>query len=290
MDYDAYPALFKASDIAANGFQRKYLILIRCEYLLLVLASFISMRIFEGKVDYLLFAAIFFLATAALLTRTLSKPEQDWYRCRALAESVKTMTWRYISRSEPFQDDENLPHPQNRFRTHLEELFNHSRSIAEKVDTGWSADEQITAEMNSLRSQDLPTRIGFYSAMRIGEQQNWYARKARWNKRRSISWSVAVVGAYILAAGLSLARIGFPEWPHWPIDPIIVIASSLIGWMQIKKFSELSIAYKVTAMEIGLIVPKLNGITDDTGFSEFVSEAESAFSREHTMWIARQTS
>lgn len=158
------------------------------------------------------------------------------------------------------------------------------------MDADQSADDQITAEMDHIRSLDLPGRIGYYSAMRVGEQRNWYANKARWNQIQTKRWSIAVVLTYVLAAGLSLARIRYSDWDHWPTDPLVVIASSMIGWIQIKKFSELSAAYKVTALEIGLILPKLSDVKNDNDFSEFVSEAESAFSREHTMWIARQTS
>jgi SMODS and SLOG-associating 2TM effector domain 1 len=195
-----------------------------------------------------------------------------------------------MMRAEPFQYDGTKNGAMVRFRDHLQELFSHNKNTAEKVEPNWSADDQITAEMNRIRSLKRADRTAYYSEMRITNQQAWYAKKARWNKKRSTLWSVAVVAAYIAAAGLSLARLRFPEWQNWPIDPIIVVASSMIGWVQIKKFSELSVAYKVTAMEISLISPKLKAVSTDNEFSEFVSEAELAFSREHTMWIARQTS
>ena len=59
--------------------------------------------------------------------------------------------------------------------------------------------------------------------------------------------------------------------------------------MQIKKFSELAAAYTVTAHEVGLISPKLDAVQTESELSDFVNEVEQAFSREHTMWIARRT-
>src|SRR5690606_15189811 len=37
------------------------------------------------------------------------KPDRIWYNARAVAESVKTLTWRYMMRAEPFQATEETP-------------------------------------------------------------------------------------------------------------------------------------------------------------------------------------
>jgi len=97
------------------------------------------------------------------------------------------------------------------------------------------------------------------------------------------------VMAYLLAAALALSRIALPNWQYWPIEPVIVLAASLVGWTQIKKFNELSAAYTVAAHEIGLIRPLADGVKNDDEFSEFINDSEKAFSREHTLWIARQS-
>ena len=76
----------------------------------------------------------------------------------------------------------------------------------------------------------------------------------------------------------------------WPIEPIIVLAASLTGWMQIKKFNELASAYTLTAFEIGIIQDRASDSMSEAEFSDFVGEAEQAFSREHTQWVARQES
>jgi hypothetical protein len=59
--------------------------------------------------------------------------------------------------------------------------------------------------------------------------------------------------------------------------------------MQVKKFNELAAAYTVTAHETGLIKPKLEAVDSESDFSDFINDAELAFSREHTLWIARQS-
>ena len=102
MQYDSYPALFRSADDASNNKQETYLRLIGAEYAVLLVASVLSDSAFKGATFYLLYAFVFVLAVVLLLTRNLWKLQQDWYRCRALAESVKTLTWRYIMRAAPF--------------------------------------------------------------------------------------------------------------------------------------------------------------------------------------------
>lgn len=284
-----FPALFRGADSASNKYQRLYLTLISAEYVLLIFASILSLSLFSGPTFYAVFAGVFLVALAVLLTRALWKPEQEWYRCRALAESVKTMTWRYITQAEPFNAGDIVA-DRAKFRDHLHELFQVNLVIAEKIDNEWSAGQQITPTMDNLRNIDVAARLANYQQNRVIDQQRWYQRKAAANRKLATRWIIAGVAAYVIAAGLAIARIRYPNFSFFPVDPIIVIASSLIGWMQIKKFNELSAAYTVTANEIGLILPKSHTVGTDDELSEFVSEAESAFSREHTMWIARQNS
>ena len=96
---NTYPALFRSADTAANNKQKRYLALLRAEYATLLLASILSSNLFSDTTSLLLYAIIFLASVTLLLLRTKLKPEQDWYRCRALAESVKTLTWRGKLRS-----------------------------------------------------------------------------------------------------------------------------------------------------------------------------------------------
>ena len=57
---------------------------------MLLLASILSSNLFTDTTSFLLYAVIFLASVTLFLVRTILKPEQDWYRCRALAESVKT--------------------------------------------------------------------------------------------------------------------------------------------------------------------------------------------------------
>ncbi|MBD3699151.1 SLATT domain-containing protein [Enterobacter hormaechei] len=68
---------------------------------------------------------------------------------------------------------------------------------------------------------------------------------------------------------------------------LTTIASSLVGWIQ-KRYSELSASYILTAHEIGVIKEQASYVSSESDFSSFIRDAETAFSREHTQWIARR--
>lgn len=284
-----FPALYRCSDVASNSSQRVYLLLIKAEYGLLFVASILSMSFFSGATFYAVYAFVFVALMALLLVRSLMKPEQDWYKCRALAESVKTLTWRYVMRAAPFEDAPDVQIPRSEFRNHLHQLFAANRETAHKIAPSWSADDQISPDMEQRRALSLDARKAMYVQERVQDQRNWYARKAGANKTSARNWVVVGVLAYTIAIGLAISRIRFPNWQTWPIEPVIVFATSVIGWVQIKKYGELSAAYTVTAHEIGLIKPKVEAATAESALSDTVNEAELAFSREHTLWIARQT-
>lgn len=283
-----YPALFEDSDAASNNAQKLYLNVIRTEYFMLFLAAVCSMSNFNNIIFYYLYAFLFIISAGLLLFRFLSKPEQKWYRCRALSESVKTTTWRYIMRAHPF-DDHIEVNDRSDFTGRLGQILKYNAFMGTDL-AGLNTDgEQITQEMTTFRSMSLAERKEFYILKRINEQRSWYAKKAKFNKDAQLKWVIASLIIYVFAFGLVIGRLSFPEWNIWPIEPLIVLSTSMIGWIQIKKFGELSSSYTLTAHEIGLIKEKHIEARSEEEFSSFVNEAELAFSREHTQWVARQS-
>jgi len=283
-----YPALFECSDAASNNAQKLYLNVIRTEYFVLFLAAVCSMSSFNNIIFYYLYAFLFIISAGLLLFRFLSKPEQTWYRCRALSESVKTTTWRYIMRAHPFDDNIEV-NDRSDFTGRLGQILKYNAFMGADL-AGLNTDgEQITQEMMAFRSMSLAERKEFYILKRINEQRSWYAKKAKFNKDAQLKWVIISLIIYVFAFGLVIGRLSFQEWNIWPIEPLIVLSTSMIGWIQIKKFGELSSSYTLTAHEIGLIKENHIEARSEEGFSSFVNEAELAFSREHTQWVARQS-
>ena len=282
-----FPALFVTADAASKSQQRTYLILIRCEYMLLLLAAILTMVNSTNSVFLSVYACIFIASLGVSAWRAYVRPEQSWYKSRALAESIKTLSWRYAMRSEPFDDTLEVSANKD-FRDTLAMLLRSNRQIGQHLVGLDATGPQITDTMSAMRNSAFHNRKSYYLTGRIEDQQRWYVHKAMANKNAAKIWQLVGVACYILGVAMVLLHIKFTSIV-FPIEPIIVTASAILGWVQIKKFNELASAYALTGHEIGLAATIITDAKTETDFSKAVNEVELVFSREHTQWIARQT-
>lgn len=278
------PALHKIAGDLSDKFQFRYLLLVCSEYFALFVASVLSLDLENTKVYYLAYAMVFIIGLAVLIIRSFTKPEQSWYRSRAVAESVKTSAWRYAMASHPYNEEQ----PKKHFLNLLREILRANKVLSEGGNSSQVGYEQVTLSMDGTRLLPLQRRVTFYLENRVADQRRWYLKKASLNRRAFIFWVWISGVSYAIASSLALSRIAFPEWKIVPIEPLIVIASSIVGWVQIKKHSELAASYTLTATEIGIAAEDAQHFDDEKLFSDFVNDTELAFSREHTQWIARQ--
>jgi len=285
-----YPALYQTAGKMSAESQAATLNLIRGEYALLFIASILSMGWSKEPLFFLAYSLVLLASLGVLIKRNSGKPEQGWYRGRALAESIKTSCWRYCMRAEPFNDADYAEKPRSEFRNHLLEILRTNRFLGDRMPPDSAAKEQIPTSMQTVRALNLEERKAFYLEHRIQEQRKWYADKAGANKKAGRLWGGIAVGVYCVAICLALTRIALPDWTFWPIEPVLVLASAIIGWTQVKKFNELASSYSLAAHEIGIIQGSIDSAQTNEAFSDFVNEAEQAFSREHTLWVARQQS
>src|SRR4051794_33754871 len=149
-------------------------------------ASLITGNFLWGK-DYAPLAPVL-LGCALLLSALMQVQRKDrlWYMARALAESVKTTAWKYMSGAEPFGLT-LTPHDADKaFTNRLTELAQEYRETIKEVTPSVTSSDQITDQMRSVRSSDLPARQSVYLRHRIQEQRDWYSGKANFNQRRQL--------------------------------------------------------------------------------------------------------
>jgi hypothetical protein len=219
----------------------------------------------------------------------VQKPERDWYGCRALAESIRTATWRYMMCAEPFAENADSTAAKAQFSQFLRSILDANAHVHDPISRHPSTGEQITGEMDRIRSLSLLERIDTYKVHRIADQRGWYISKIRSNRKQFKFWLTTCVLVQLAAIVTVILRIRYDElWSIWPTEPLLVLASSIVGWIQLKKFNELASAYNLTAHEIAILHDQISGVTREEELSAFVNDAERAFSREHTQWIARQ--
>jgi hypothetical protein len=282
-----YPALYKVANSASVDAQHTYMWLFRSLLISLVIAATLSL--FAGFSSWLAILSALTFATTIIVSLILAAKRYDktWYQTRAVAESVKTMTWRYIMRSKPYHEVQT-DLPRSHFVTDLRKILENNRDVCQHFPKVQGSADQISVSMESIKKSSLSERTKFYNAYRIDEQRDWYTRKASENKRLSSRWFFSMWVFQFIALASALVRIAHPNWYLLPTQVLAVVASVALSWIQIKRYQDLTTSYNMAVQDIGLIKAELPSIIDEQTLSDFVINAENAFSREHTEWLARR--
>ena len=284
-----FPGLYHEADSASNRQQKLFLFIIRAEFAALFVASILTINIVAAAWYIIVYGLVLAAATGRLIFRSTAKPEQSGYQARALAESIKTTTWKYAMQSKPFDHHDKDELDRASFRNFLKDLLNINQHVGNQFDGSSAARDQVTDEMAAIRALETRDRLALYMDQRVENQRKWYAVKAAKNRQWARRAVITLVTLYAIAFASLLLRVANPEWSYSHPEPFILVATALIGWMQIKKFNELATAYNLTAIEIGILKSRAPEITTDKSLSDFIDDAEEAFSREHTQWLARRS-
>jgi hypothetical protein len=229
--------------------------------------------------------AIFFVvALLAGIHVLVGKPEKAWYDGRAAAESAKSLAWQYAVGGGPFCL-EVARDPDHLLVERLTEILSKLEGFA--LVGSISDGEQVTGAMRTIRAATLEERKAAYEAGRVEDQRAWYAAKADWNAKRMRLWrggglglqGLGGIGAVLRAADII------------NVDVLGVFAAAAVAaaaWLQAKDHANLAEAYGVTAQELGLVKERLREPGTEVAWAQVVEDAESAISREHTLWLARR--
>ena len=108
-----YPSLFISSDNYSIKAQGRFVSLNKWKLVALVLSSAISSITQENWAIWT--SAALLLISAILSTlMLLLKFEKGWYEGRAVAESIKTLCWKFMTGAKPFSLDNDSNIAQNK--------------------------------------------------------------------------------------------------------------------------------------------------------------------------------
>jgi hypothetical protein len=284
MDDKHFPALYRSANTYSLSSQTMFFRVLRSHLILLVLAAALSLL--NSAEWWMATLQVLFLlgALGCSIYLFTKRPDQAWYAGRAVAESIKTSTWRYVCRAEPFLVDDSVA--RDGFKKRLKEIVDQNQEVIGAL-TEYLSGSQISPEMDALRGESLSKRQASYAKHRVEDQLVWYAGKAAYNKKRSKAFFWGLVSINGLAVLCAVLRVKFGTVP-WPTDICVAAAASVLTWMQARRFSELASSYALAAFEIGIVKDEVMLANTDQDFSVFVGDAENAFSREHTQWVARK--
>ncbi len=287
-DESDFPALYRAADIASGTAQAAYLRSVGAHSALLLVGAIAGLLGPSSGFGAYVSAVAIIGATFVSVFIAFQRFEKRWYRARAVAESVKTSTWRFAMRAVPFEDASKLHDVKTSFVGILKKVLNEHSSLAADLQNVASSADQITESMCKIRAMPVAERLRVYKTKRISEQRTWYTDKARKNKAQARLWFSLFIGLQAVAIACAIGKIAIPSFAYWPVDILLVGAGLCFSWINVKRFSELTAAYTLTSHEIGLIEIESEQVQTDDQLSEFVQNSENAFSREHTQWIARK--
>ena len=281
------PGLYQSANSASLKAQSSYFYSLLIYLVLLVIAASVSYIWPTNIYGAFATASLFLITLGILITLKINRPDDIWYNGRAVAESVKTRSWRWCMRSEPYQDCDNVEVVSKQFINDLKSILNQNRSLSEVLVANADVNDPISKSMNTIRSLSMEERLEIYKIQRIDNQANWYALKSQFNKRKAKQWFVFSVLLHIIAIGMLLYKIKAPQ-AVLPIEVIATAIGAVLTWLQAKKHNELNSSYSLTAHEIVLIKGEALSINSEKELSDFVIDSENAFSREHTQWTARK--
>lgn len=283
------PQLFRAADIASLHAQRLYVELTRWRLILLgtaAMAGVASWRVGAGEIDVLAVIGVGLFIAALLLETWLwrSRPDKAWYDGRAVAESAKTLAWKFAVAGGPFPATMPLMEAKRTLLTRLDDIHRQFPDLELAALNAPSISEWMVA----TRQEPLEVRKAFYLNARIRDQKRWYTTKAGYNKRRSKQWKAVTVSLEMMGAIAFLAEALVDTGLSFA-PALAALAGAVVAWIGSKQHETLARAYGAAVTDLASAEGKLDLITTEAEWASEVDDAEEAISREHTVWLATRS-
>lgn len=285
-----FPNYFIAGDNASLKAQKTYVNFILIDLILICIGAALSIYNWQTTNTkmwiYIIAGICLFISFVLSFIMKLKQYEDIWYRGRALAESVKTLTWRFMTKSELFDNTD----AKEIFRKRIGKIETEFCDLTNFLKAKDLALPLFTPKMIEIRGKSLEERKDFYLKNRIQEQIRWYALKADTNKDKYDLWFWAVIIAQALSIISIIILIKYPDFEFNFVGLFTTFSASFLSWLQVKKYQENKKAYTTALSELKMIEELFESITTEEQFSKFVLDSENAMSREHTIWLAQRRS
>ena len=292
MEEKHFPGLYQAADKASLKAQRTYKNIIAFDLITMIVASALAIYNYQStdpKLAVYIVSGLFLLTGLVLTIVVKTKKYEDvWYQGRALAESCKTLTWRFITCSESFEVEKNLEEVKSAFVKRLKELGSEFKDLNSNLNAKTLTLPNVSNEMLNIRNSTMIQRKEYYIKYRIEDQKKWYATKAEFNKEKYNQWFVVIIVAQAIALACAVYLIKNPD-SNWNFVGLFTTVSACgLSWLQLKQHQELKQAYTTAAQELNFILDDSTSVDSESKLSKFVLDSENAISREHTLWLAQK--
>jgi hypothetical protein len=288
---DDYPTLFRAADAASRRARLAHTRLFGTELALLLVAAATGalqsiMPGTSGAWARALPAVLLVAALVVKLANRLQRFDEQWFDGRAVAETVKSASWRYAMSVRPY--DEDGIQPDITFAEALGETLAARPALAAHLHRLPGGDRQVISErMRELRQLTPEQQRAVYLVARVDDQEAWYAGKSQSNAWSATIWFWVSLGFEGLALAVAIV-VAITGVRIELIGLLAAISASATAWTQLGRHDELAKSYGLAAHELMLLRVRLAMREGAEVFRQGVEETESAISREHTMWMAKR--
>ena len=292
MEVKDFPGLYQASDKASLVAQSIYKNIIAFDLITMIIAASLAVYNYQSLqpkyFTYIISGLFLLIGLILTLVIRTKKYEDIWYQGRALAESCKTLTWRFVTCSESFEISLDEQKAKEVFVKRLKDLSSEFKDLNENLNAKVITLPVVTNKMMEIRRLNMLERKQYYVENRIENQKNWYAEKAEFNKIRYNRWFILIISCQAISLICIAFLIKYPESNWNLVGFFTTISASALSWLQLKQHQELKQAYTTAAQELTFILVSVGRVNTEEKLSEFVLDSENAISREHTLWCAQR--
>lgn len=292
-----YPELKKAYSKESARWQRLFFRIVLVQLSITVAIASLSLLLVSGLTmswERICLYVIVFAFITGIFTQFYahrSRIERRWYACRAVTESIKSLSWLFSMKAGEFALTDD--HASKVFDSSLQKLVEQIESQGVLAPQISGAPRTIPSAMDRIRSSDWKQRESTYLTERLEDQRQWYTRRKESNSRRGRAVYYSLTGGQVFGVSLSLyfLAIGFggnASVERASLSLIVTVLATLVAWTQARQYNELVEPYALAAMELGEIKSHYEKSPSERAFLLMVREAEFAISREHTSWLARR--
>ncbi len=271
--------------------QRKHYRVLKLQMVFLLLVAGTSSVSLPASFTASKASGIGILLVLILLVNSIAqirKYDRRWFSCRAVAESVKVQTWRFMMRADPYASDSDFQSVRGKFVDDVMQSLNSQREAILEVGSKPVERTQITRFMEATRKKSLDERRHLYVEQRIQDQKVWYSKKAFQNSKAEARWFVFSFAMQALSAIVAFVVVFYSTIPVNPVGFITTAAMAGISWTNARSHRELSQSYGLVAQELAGLEDKASEVASEESLGKFVIEVERTISREHTLWKARR--
>ena len=237
--------------------------------------------LYGGSAVFLAFGVLF-----ALISRSRNY-DKTWFNCRAVAESAKTVAWRFMMKVVPFEDDSTATeHLISKIQEIRASRAYGAADFAPYLDADNSSN--YSEAMSNARTADVGNRKNLYLASRVRDQKEWYSKKAAFNYTAKARWFLAATTLQFIAVALAIVQAVASGFLVNGVPFLTTFAAAVVAWSQMKRHGELAHSYTVAADDLGDQEEMAGDIKEESSFVDFVVQVEENLSREHGMWCARR--